>query len=184
MNYNNYNNPYNNIPYSYMNSNYGQPQMNYGYNQPQMQMQQQAPQQQNQQMQQPQQNFLTFIVVNDFSSVDKYIVGANQTINFYDSKNGYIFQKNADGMGKYTIKTFKLMEIDTEEVVNGKEIKMPNYLVKDDLKEYVTVTDFKRLEKEFKDTLEHMGKQLSNNYRNNNSNTNNRRGNNYEQRND
>ena len=95
MNYNNYN-PYNQYPYNaYQNTNM-QPQQNYSYQQQQYQQNQ---------MQQP--NYTIFVLVNDYNEVERYIVGANQTINFYDGKNGYVFSKSADGIGKYTIRAFK-----------------------------------------------------------------------------
>lgn len=159
----NYNNPYN--QYGYVN--YGNVQQ--PYNQNQFQQGQQA-----NQYQQPQQmNYLTSIVVNGYQDVEKYIVAPNQTINFYDGKNGYFYLKSADGMGRYTIKAFKLSEMNVDDIINPKpqntnENNTSNYLTRNDLREYVTVSDLKRLEKEFKDTLDHISQQITNkNNRNN-----------------
>lgn len=115
MNFNNYNNPYNQYPYT----NYQQPNYNNGYNQ----FQQQQPQQQ---------NYMNLLVVNGYEDVEKYIVMANQTVNFYDNKNGYIFVKSADGIGKYTIKSFKLNEVDINNI--GKNNEKVN--------EYAKMADF------------------------------------------
>ena len=95
----NYNNPYNGYQYNnYMNQ----------YQQPQMQQQQ---------------NYMNLLVINAFEDVEKYIVMANQTVNFYDNKNGYIFVKSADSIGKYSIKAFKLNEVDINNI--GKQNDTP-----------------------------------------------------------
>ena len=93
-------------------------------------------QQYQQYQQQPQpQNYMYLLVVNGFEDVEKYIVMANQTVNFYDSKNGYIFVKAADGIGKYSIKAFKLNEVDINNI--GKQNITPA--------DYVKIGDFNAL---------------------------------------
>ena len=139
MNYNNYN-PYNQYPYNaYQNTNM-QPQQNYGYQQPQYQQNQ---------MQQP--NHTIFVLVNDYNEVERYIVGANQTINFYDGKNGYVFSKSADGMGKYNIRAFKLDEIDIKDI--GKVRVQDN-------KDYITRSDFKSIQDDFNGKLNELSIQV------------------------
>lgn len=154
MNYN-YNNPYNQYGYNntYQNNNVMQPQQNYGYQQ----------QYQQNQMQQP--NHTIFVIVNDYIDVERYIVGANQTVNFYDGKNGYVYSKSADGMGKYTVRAFKLDEIDIKNI--GKE----NNKVQE-TKDYITRNDLKALQDDFNNKLNDLSIRLEkvskNAYRNNN----------------
>ena len=139
MNYNNYN-PYNQYPYNAYANNNMQPQQNYVYQQPQYQQNQ---------MQQP--NHTIFVLVNDYNEVERYIVGANQTINFYDSKNGYVFSKSADGMGKYSIRAFKLEEIDIKDI--GK-VKVQ------DTKDYITRSDLNALQNDFEQKLNNLSSQV------------------------
>lgn len=106
--------------------------------------------------QQPQQNqsqmsYLNSIVVNGYTDVEKHIVAPNQTVNFYDGKNGYFYLKSADGMGRCNIKAFKLTEINYEDVTNPKP--------QNDV-QFVTVEEFNRMKREFESTLEHISKQL------------------------
>ena len=141
MNYNNYNNLYNQYPYNaYQNNN--MQQQSYGYQQPQYQQNQ---------MQQP--NHTIFVIVNDYSDVERYIVGANQSVNFYDSKNGYVFSKSADGMGKYTVRAFKLDEIDIKNI--GKE----NTKVQE-TKDYITRSDLNALQSDFNTRLNNLSIQV------------------------
>lgn len=154
MNYN----PYNQYPYT----------NNYGNAMQQQYMPNQYQQQYNQGQQIQQQNqmsYLTSIVVNGYVDVEKYIVAPNQTINFYDSKNGYFYLKSADGMGKYNIKAFKLTETNLDDIINPKpqneNQNNNNYLTANDLRGYVTIEDFNRLEREFKNTLENMTQQIN-----------------------
>ena len=141
MNYN-YNNPYNQYSYNaYQNTNM-QPQQNYVYQQPQYQQNQ---------MQQP--NHTMFILVNDYSEVERYIVGANQTINFYDGKNGYVFSKSADGIGKYTIRAFKLDEIDIKNI--GKDNNQNK-----ETKDYITRNDLNALQSDFEQKLNNLSSQV------------------------
>ena len=137
MNYN-YNNPYNQYSYNaYQNTNM-QPQQNYGmYQQPQYQ----------------QPNHTIFVLVNDYSEVERYIVGANQTINFYDGKNGYVYSKSADGMGKYTIRAFKLDEIDIRNI--GKDNNQNK-----ETKDYITRNDLNALQNDFEQKLNNLSSQV------------------------
>ena len=141
MNYN-YNNPYQYSYNTYQNNNM-QPQQNYGmYQQPQYQQNQ---------MQQP--NHTIFVLVNDYSEVERYIVGANQTINFYDGKNGYVFSKSADGMGKYTIRAFKLDEIDIKNIGKDNNQSKEN-------KDYITRSDLNALQSDFEQKLNNLSSQV------------------------
>ena len=137
MNYNNYN-PYNQYPYNaYQNTNM-QPQQNYGmYQQPQYQ----------------QPNQTIFVIVNDYNEVERYIVGANQTINFYDGKNGYVYSKSADGMGKYTIRAFKLDEIDIRNI--GRDNNQNK-----ETKDYITRNDLNALQSDFEQKLNNLSSQV------------------------
>ena len=136
MNYN-YNNPYNQYSYNaYQNTNM-QPQQNYGYQQPQYQ----------------QPNHTIFVLVNDYVEVERYIVGANQTINFYDGKNGYVYSKSADGMGKYTIRAFKLDEIEIRNI--GKDNNQNK-----ETKDYITRNDLNALQNDFEQKLNILSSQV------------------------
>lgn len=136
MNYN-YNNPYQYSYNAYQNTNM-QPQQNYGmYQQPQYQ----------------QPNHTIFVLVNDYSEVERYIVGANQTINFYDGKNGYVYSKSADGMGKYTIRAFKLDEIDIRNI--GKDNNQNK-----ETKDYITRNDLNALQNDFEQKLNNLSSQV------------------------
>ena len=137
MNYN-YNNPYNQYSYNAYQNNNMQPQQNYGmYQQPQYQ----------------QPNHTIFVLVNDYSEVERYIVGANQTINFYDGKNGYVFSKSADGLGKYTIRAFKLDEIDIRNI--GKDNNQNK-----ETKDYITRNDLNALQSDFEQKLNNLSSQV------------------------
>lgn len=103
----------------------------------------------NQIQQQP--NHTIFILVNDYNEVERYIVGANQTVNFYDGKNGYVFSKSADGIGKYTIRAFKLEEIDIKDI--GK-VKVQ------DTKDYITRSDLNALQNDFEQKLNNLSSQV------------------------
>ena len=136
MNYN-YNNPYNQYSYNAYQNNNMQPQQNYGYQQPQYQ----------------QPNHTIFVLVNDYSEVERYIVGANQTINFYDGKNGYVYSKSADGMGKYTIRAFKLDEIDIRNI--GRDNNQNK-----ETKDYITRNDLNALQSDFEQKLNNLSSQV------------------------
>lgn len=136
MNYN-YNNPYNQYSYNAYQNNNMQPQQNYGYQQPQYQ----------------QPNHTIFVLVNDYTDVERYIVGANQTINFYDGKNGYVYSKSADGMGKYTIRAFKLDEIDIRNI--GKDNNQNK-----ETKDYITRSDLNALQSDFEQKLNNLSSQV------------------------
>ena len=101
-------------------------------------------------MQQP--NHTIFVLVNDYTDVERYIVGANQSINFYDGKNGYVYSKSADGLGKYTIRAFKLDEIDIKNI--GKDNNQN--------KEYITRTDLRSLQKDIEQKLNILSNKLEN----------------------
>ena len=122
-----------------------------------------------QQPQYQQPNHTIFILVNDYVEVERYIVGANQTINFYDGKNGYVFSKSADGMGKYTIRAFKLDEIDIRNI--GKDNNQNK-----ETKDYITRSDLNALQSDFEQKLNNLSSQVEKlskthykpNYNNNN----------------
>lgn len=166
MNYNNYNTPYGQYPYSMYgnnnnaNNNFQQPyqnnNMNYANNSMQIQQQNQI-----------QTNQMMFIIVNDYSDVERFIVGANQTINFYDSKNGYVFSKSADSLGKYTIKAFELKEIPINNI-GKKNIYQDN-------NEYITKSDLEAFRNDFETKLNNLYTQLEktpkNAFKSNNSNS-------------
>lgn len=96
-----------------------------------------------------QQNYSTFIVVNGFQDVERYIVSPNQTVNFYDGKNGYLYLKSADSIGKYSIRAFKLDEID----LNSSNTREPK-------QEYITRSDLTSLQQDFENKLNDLSTRL------------------------
>lgn len=89
--------------------------------------------------QQPQTNYLPLTFVNGIEGAKAFIVGANQTVYLKDSDSNVLFEKRADGQGKYSILAYELKQIDLNNV--GK----PTTQV-----EYVTIADFKSLENKLK----------------------------------
>lgn len=121
--------------------NYNQyPYTNYSYQQ----------QPQYQQQYQQQQNYMNLLIINNFNDVEKYIVMANQTVNFYDSKNALIYVKSADSIGKYSIKAFKLNEIDLNAINNPTNI------------EYATRNDLNALENVFNEKMNNISSKIEN----------------------
>lgn len=121
MNYNNYNNPYNQYPYTMYGANNYQPQ----YAQPQPQ--------------QMQTNYLPLTFVNGIEGAKAFIVGANQTVYLKDSDSNVLFEKRADSQGKYSIIAFELKQVELNNV--GKNFytdntPKDNFVTKETLKEF------------------------------------------------
>ena len=107
----NYNNPYNQYPYT----NYQQPSYSNGYNQFQQTAQ---PQQQT--------TYLPLTFVNGVEGAKAFIVGANQTVYLKDSDSDMLYEKRADAQGRYSIKAYKLQEMEF-----GKPKNEPSYVTMD-----------------------------------------------------
>lgn len=136
MNFNNYNNPYNQYPYTnYMNNN----------------VQYQQPQQMQQPIQQPQTNYLPLTFVNGIEGAKAFIVGANQTIYLKDSDSNVLFEKKADSQGKYTLIAYELKSIELNNI--GKETKQNDIM-------YMTYNDFKKYEMQFEKALEKLENEI------------------------
>lgn len=136
MNFNNYNNPYNQYPYTnYMNNN----------------VQYQQPQQMQQPIQQPQTNYLPLTFVNGIEGAKAFIVGANQTIYLKDSDSNVLFEKKADSQGKYTLIAYELKSIELNNI--GKETKQNDIM-------YITYNDFKKYEMQFEKALEKLENEI------------------------
>lgn len=94
----NYNNPYNQYPYTMFNNNQQPTYNNNMYGQYQ---------------QQPQQTtYLPLTFVNGIEGAKAFIVGANQTVYLKDSDSDMLYEKRADGQGRYSIKAYKLQEVE------------------------------------------------------------------------
>ena len=131
MNFNNYNNPYNQYPYTnYMNA-------NVQYQQPQP-IQQQT-------------TYLPLTFVNGIEGAKAFIVGANQTIYLKDSDSNVLFEKKADSQGKYTILAYELKPLELSNI--GKETKVEQI-------NYMTFEDFKKYEMKFENTIEELKKKI------------------------
>ena len=132
-NYNNYNYPYG-MPYtSYGVNNSGYQNNNYG-----------------QQMQQPQMlpqtSYLPLSFTNGLIGAKAFIVAPNQTVYLRDSDEGsnLLFEKSADMYGKYTIKAYRLSEVNINDV--GKpipETPKTEYVTKEDLNNFRLVFENK-----------------------------------------
>ena len=89
---NNYNNPYNQYPYT---NNVYQPQ----YQQPQ------------------QTTYLPLTFVNGIEGAKAFIVGANQTVYLKDSDSNILYEKRADQQGRYTLTAYEMNKIDMNNTV-------------------------------------------------------------------
>lgn len=131
-NYNNFNNyPYG-MPYSPYGVNPGYQQNNY-----------------NQQMQQPvqqQTSYLPLSFTNGVIGAKAFIVAPNQTVFLRDSDEGsnLLFEKSADMYGKYTIKAYRLTQVNIDDI--GKPLpEMPKneYITKEDLNNFKLIFENK-----------------------------------------
>ncbi len=131
-NYNNYNYPYG-MPYTYGVNNSGYQNNNYGQQMQQPQMQQQT-------------SYLPLSFTNGVIGAKAFIVAPNQTVYLRDSDEGsnLLFEKSADMYGKYTIKAYRLTEVNINDV--GKpipETPKTEYVTKEDLKNFRLVFENK-----------------------------------------
>lgn len=149
-----YGNPYGN-PYQPQQPSYMQPNYNNMGNGMPNQTQPQ-PQQQSQ----PQTSYLPLTYVSGLIGAKSFIVAPNQTIYLRDSDEGsdLLFQKSADMYGKYTIKAYRLTEVNIDDI--GKPIEqVPKVesLTKNDLGNFATKNDLN----EFKSLFESKMNDLS-----------------------
>lgn len=155
MNYNNNNNPYYTNPYAYSYNNY------------------QPMQQQVQYQQQPQTNYLPLTFVSGVEGAKAFIVNPNSIIYLKDSDSNILFEKKADQQGKYSLKAFELREIEIGNIgkdTNSNPISTDRFIMKDDVKDFVTKSDLTRLETLFDsriDKLSHRIEKLARNGLNN-----------------
>lgn len=119
--------------------------------------------------QQQQTSYLPLTFTSGLIGVKAFIVAPNQTVYLRDSDEGsnLLFEKSADMYGKYTIKAYRLNEVNIDDI--GKPIEKTNisesvsasYLTKDDFK------DFKTLFEKKMDDLSYLVQKNSKNYKNN-----------------
>ena len=121
-------------PYGYGGYPYGNIQTQPLYQQPQI-----TPQQA-QQPQQPQQQtyYLPLTFTSGLVGAKAFIVAPNQTVYLKDSddNSNLLFEKSADYNGKYTLKAYRMTEINIEDI--GKKVEeqksdKPEYATKQDL---------------------------------------------------
>ena len=97
------------------------------------------------QMQQTQTSYLPLTYVSGLIGAKSFIVAPNQTVYLRDSDEGsnMLFEKSADPYGKYTIKAYRMVEVNLDDVgkpINENEKKfIPEVATKEDL------TNFKLL---------------------------------------
>lgn len=138
MAFGNYNNGYN--PYGgYYQPQYYQPQMQ----QPQMQMSIQQPVQQPQQ-----QSYIPMIYVSGIEGAKAYFMNPSSAVFLRDSENPTrVYYKTTDAQAKPTMVAYELNEISLDEkgneIPSEKETPVTDYLKKEDLKDLVTINDFK-----------------------------------------
>ena len=160
MNYNNYNNPYNQYPYTAYGNNNNNMQYQQYAQQPQMAYQQQTPQN----MQQPQQTtYLPLTFVNGVEGAKAFIVGANQIIYLKDSDSNILFEKKADNQGKYTLTAFELKQIDINNIgknTNPNPISTDRFIMKEDIKDFVKLSDLNALETLFESKLDKLSSRI------------------------
>ena len=154
MNYNNpYYNPYQQYPYTTQQYQQ-QPQTNY-YNQPQQQTMPQT--------QQPQTSYLPLTFVNGVEGAKAFIVGARQIVYLKDSDSNILFEKKADEQGKYTLTAYELKQIDINNIgkdTNKNPISTDRFIMKDDIKDFVTKNDLNALETIFESKLDKISSRL------------------------
>ena len=150
MNYNNnpYYNPYQQYPYTQQ----YQQQPSY-YNQ--QQMQQSQPQQQT--------NYLPLTFVNGIEGAKAFIVGARQVVYLKDSDSNILYEKKADEQGKYTLTAYELKQVDINNIgkdTNSNPISTDRFIMKDDIKDFVTKNDLNALETIFESKLDKISSRI------------------------
>lgn len=142
-----YNYPYG-MPYqAYMPQQNQQPNNNFNnmnnmYQQPQ-QMQPQPTQQT---------SYLPLTFTSGVVGVKSFIVAPNQTVYLRDSDEGsnLLFEKSADMYGKYTIKAYRLTEVDLDNIDKPvKETPKEDLITKKDLDGFATKKELKDLQDTF-----------------------------------
>lgn len=135
---------------------YGNPYQPYGYN-PYGNLYQnnnQNFQQNNQQMQQTQAN--NYYYVNGIIGAKSFQMQPNQTVMLMDSDNPVCFMKQSNGMGQSTLRYFKLVEVNENDLTDNNEKKQNN------TNEYVLKSDFDVLSKKVDDLLNRNEKSFKN----------------------
>lgn len=135
---------------------YGNPYQPYGYN-PYGNLYQnnnQNFQQNNQQMQQTQAN--NYYYVNGVIGAKSFQMQPNQTVMLMDSDNPVCFMKQSNGMGQSTLRYFKLVEVNENDLTDNNEKKQNN------TNEYVLKSDFDVLSKKVDDLLNRNEKSFKN----------------------
>lgn len=153
--------------YNYVNYPYGNyyqpvmPQQNYNNSNngnvvPNMYQQQSQPQPQ---MPQTQTTYLPLTYVSGLIGAKSFIVAPNQTFFLRDSDEGsnLLFEKSADMYGKYTIKAYRLVETNLDDV--GKPVaEMPKQdtITKNDLSGFATKNDLIDLKNVFESKMDNL----------------------------
>ena len=136
----NYNNPYLNTYNGYYPQPYNNVQMpnNNLNNNYQTQAQQNTNNVPNQQT-----TYMPLTFVNNIDEVNKIIVNPNTSIYLRDNNSNKLFIKSCDSTGKYTLKTYELVEI------NENTQKKANEQQKDITKDFISKDDLKAIEEKF-----------------------------------
>lgn len=148
----NFNNSYNNYPYGmpYQPFTYPYGNMNYqGNNNQQINNQQMQP------TPQPQAN--SYFYVNGVIGAKSFQLQPNQTVMLMDSDSPMCYMKQSNGMGQSTLRYFKLVEVNENELKDDTQPQTNN--VNND---YVLKADFDALSKKVNDLLGKMEKSYKN----------------------
>lgn len=87
---------------------------------------------------------------------EAYIVPPMKSVLFMNKANGEIYVKSADNMGNPVFETFKKVGAEIKAEVAHPQIKFEDYVKREQLKDYITFDDLKRIEKQ----LDDMGKRI------------------------
>lgn len=151
MNYNNpYYNPYQQYSYTQQQT---QPTQQHNYYQPQQQT-----------------SYLPLTFVNGIEGAKAFIVGANQVIYLKDSDSNILYEKKADQQGKYTLNAYELKQVDINNIgkdTNCKAISTEGFIMKEDIKDFVKLSDLNALETLFESKIDKLSSRIEKLARNN-----------------
>jgi len=101
---------------------------------------------------QPQTSYLPLTFTSGVVGAKSFIVAPNQTVYLRDSdeNSNLLFEKSADANGKYTLKAYRLTQVELDNSGNPMdEIKKQDVITKTDLEEFATKKELINLQKAF-----------------------------------
>lgn len=97
-----------------------------------------------------------YAFVNGIEGAKSFQMMPNQTIMLMDSENPVVYMKQSNSMGQSTLKYFRLVEINEQEVRDSSSSNLAqpnsNYVLKEDFEVFAKKVDdlYKKMEKPFK----------------------------------